>query len=124
MWLAVPNMSGRPVGTPLVIAWQQTPSVCTTHMSTVGCMGCLCSGCPLVTCICLLTPAEDFRERCSNYRAVLELFQKASKELECVMKRESACMLVWCRCVRELVYWVGVAVEGCVFVGVLLRSLF
>ena len=54
--------------------------------------------------ICLLTPAEDFRGRCSNDRAVLELFEKASKELECVMEGESACMLVWCRCVLGLVY--------------------
>ena len=43
--------------------------------------------------ISLLTPAEDFRGRCSDYKAVLELFEKASKELERVMKGESACML-------------------------------
>ena len=58
-------------------------------------------------CVCLLTPAKDFRERCSNNRAVLELFQKALKELECVMEGECACV-----CVRGLVNWVGVAVYG------------
>ena len=64
--------------------------------------------------MCFLTPAEDFRGRCSDDRAVLELFQKSLKELECVMKGESACVLVWFRCVRGLVYWVSVVVQGCV----------
>ena len=56
------------------------------------------------TYICLLTPAEDFKRRCSDDRAVLELFEKASKELESVMKGESTCVLDWYRCVRGLVY--------------------
>ena len=55
--------------------------------------------------MCLLTPAEDFRERCSDDRAVLELFQKALKELECVMEGECVCVhvCVWCGCVCGLV---------------------
>ena len=95
--------------------------MCTTHTVTVGCTGCLCT---VWECVCLLTPAEDFRGRCSDGKAVLELFQKALKELERVMKGECVCVLVRCRSVRGLVYWVGVAVQGCVFVGVFLRSLF
>ena len=70
-------------------------------------------------CVCFLTPAEDFRGRCSDDRAVLELFQKALKELECVMEGEYACVCmcgcvgVWCGCVRGLVNLVGVAGYGC-----------
>ena len=36
--------------------------------------------------VCLLTSVEDFRGRFSDDRAVLELVQKALKELECVME--------------------------------------
>ena len=36
--------------------------------------------------MCLLTSVEDFRGRLSDDRAVLELVQKALKEVECVME--------------------------------------
>ena len=42
--------------------------------------------------MCFLTPAENFIGRCSDDRA--ELFQKALKELECVMEGECACVCV------------------------------
>ena len=45
-------------------------------------------------CVCFLIPATDFRGRCSDDRAVLELFQKAVKELKCVMEGECACVSV------------------------------
>ena len=65
--------------------------------------------------MCLLTPAEDFRGRCSNDSAALELFQKALKELKCVMEGECVvCGVVWvctrigelggCGCVRMCVW--------------------
>ena len=105
-------MSGRPVGTPHVIPWQhgRLPQCALPHTSTVECMGCLCR---VWQCVHLLTPAKDFRERCSDDRAVLELFQKALKELECVMEGECACVFVRCRCVHGLVNWEDVAVYGC-----------
>ena len=37
-------------------------------------------------CVCFLTSVEDFRGRFSDDRAVLELVQKALKEVECVME--------------------------------------
>ena len=114
MWLAVPNMSDRHVGTPYVIPWQHRglPQCALLHTFTVGCMGCLCR---VWQCVCLLTPAKDFRGRCSDDRAVLELFQKALKELECVMERECAC--VWCS-VGVYLDWLIGWVWLCMDVGV------
>ena len=53
-----------------------------------------CSQCDNV-CMCLLTPAKDFRGRFSDDRAMLELFQKALNELEHVMKGVCACVCLW-----------------------------
>lgn len=65
--------------------------------------------------MCLLTPGKGFRERCSDDRAVVELFQNALKELECVMEGECAyvCGVVWCGRVPGLVNWVGVGMYRC-----------
>ena len=115
MWLAVPNMSDRPVGTPHVIPSQHRGlprCVCTTSHSTVGCMGCLCR---VWQCVCLLTPAKNFRGRCSDNRAVLELFQKALKELECVMEGECACVCVWFKV--WLIGWVWLCMDVSVCVA-------
>ena len=42
-----------------------------------------------------LSSVEDFRGRFSDDRAVLELFQKALKELECAMEGVCMCVHVW-----------------------------
>ena len=84
-----------------------------------------CKGlCRVWQCVCFLTPAENFRGRCSDDRA--ELFQKALKELECVMEGECACVcVVWCGVVWVCT-WIGdLGGCGCVrmWVWLLLGSL-
>lgn len=56
-------------------------------------------------CVSFHLIIEDFRERLSNGRAVLDLFQKAQNELEHVMK--GVCLCGLCACV-------GVCVSACV----------
>ena len=63
--------------------------------------------------MCFLTSVEDFRGRLSDEGAVLELVQKALKEVECVMEGRWA-WHVWYGCVGVFIDWLlGVRVcEG------------
>ena len=81
-------------------------------------MGCLCR---VWQCVCLLTPAKDFRGRCSDDRAVLELFQKALKELECVMEGECACVCVWFKV--WLIGWVWLCMDVTVCVAEMISEI-